>query len=953
MDKTYQPGAIEQHWYETWEHRGYFRPGGSGDPYCIMIPPPNVTGSLHMGHGFNNAVMDCLIRWRRMQGRNTLWQMGTDHAGIATQMVVERQLAAQGVTRHDLGRERFLEKVWEWKAQSGGAITGQLRRLGSSLDWSRERFTMDPGLSNAVREVFVRLHEEGLIYRGKRLVNWDPVLHTAISDLEVENIDARGHLWHFRYPLAGGARTADGRDYLVVATTRPETMLGDTAVAVHPQDERYRDLIGKTVRLPLVGREIPVIADDYVDPEFGSGCVKITPAHDFNDYEVGKRHNLPLINVFTSDARIRAQAEAFDWQGGLAMAVDTTLPEAYRGDDRLAARAKIVADLEALGLVEKIEPHALKVPQGDRSGAVVEPFLTDQWYVRVAPLAEPAIRAVESGAIRFVPQQYENMYFAWMRDLQDWCISRQLWWGHRIPAWYDNAGNVYVGRDEAEVRSKHQLGADIALRQDEDVLDTWFSSALWTFSTLGWPEDTPELRTFHPTSVLVTGFDIIFFWVARMIMMTMHFIKNEDGTPQVPFKTVYVHGLVRDSEGQKMSKSKGNVLDPLDIIDGIDLDRLIAKRTSGMMQPKLADRIAQRTRKEFPEGIAAHGTDALRFTFLWLASTGRDIKFDLGRLEGNRNFCNKIWNAARYVLMNAEGQDCGAGEDAEFQLSLADRWIISRLQRAEREITGALEGFRFDHAAQALYEFVWSDYCDWYLELSKPVLWDETASEALKTGTRRTLVRVLEALLRLAHPFMPFLSEEIWQRVKILAGKTGDTLMLQPWPAADAARIDEDAEADIAWIQQVILGVRNIRGEMNIAPGRKLPVYLRGGDATDRARLDANRSFLERLANLDAIHWLEAGTEAPVSATALAGRLEIHVPMAGLIDRDAELARLDRETGKLEQEIARLEGKLGNARFVDNAPAEVVAREREKAAAAADALRRLTAQRARIAGLGG
>ncbi len=952
MDKTYQPGAIEQHWYQTWEQNGYFQPGGSGDPYCIMIPPPNVTGSLHMGHGFNNAVMDCLIRWRRMQGHNTLWQMGTDHAGIATQMVVERQLGAQGVTRHDLGREKFLEKIWEWKAQSGGAITGQLRRLGSSLDWSRERFTMDPGLSNAVREVFVRLHEEGLIYRGKRLVNWDPVLHTAISDLEVENIDTRGHLWHFRYPLVDGAQTLDGRDYLVVATTRPETMLGDTAVAVHPQDERYRDLIGKTVRLPLVGREIPVIADDYVDPAFGSGCVKITPAHDFNDYAVGKRHNLPLVNVLTSDAKIRAQAEAFDWQGALAMDVDTHLPEAYRGDDRLEARAKIVADLEALGLVEKIEPHALKVPQGDRSGAVVEPFLTDQWYVRVAPLAKTAIAAVESGAIRFVPQQYENMYFAWMRDLQDWCISRQLWWGHRIPAWYDNAGNVYVGRDEAEVRRKHQLAPDIALHQDEDVLDTWFSSALWTFSTLGWPEDTPELRTFHPTSVLVTGFDIIFFWVARMIMMTMHFIKDQGGSPQVPFKTVYVHGLVRDSEGQKMSKSKGNVLDPLDIVDGIGLEELIAKRTSGMMQPKLADQIAKRTRREFPEGIAAHGTDALRFTFLWLASTGRDIKFDLGRLEGNRNFCNKIWNAARYVLMNAEGQDCGAGEDAEFQLSLADRWIISRLQRAEREITEALEGFRFDHAAQALYEFVWSDYCDWYLELSKPVLWDEAASEALKAGTRRTLVRVLEALLRLAHPFMPFLSEEIWQRVKTLAGKAGDTLMLQPWPEANAGRIDSDAEADIAWIQRVILGVRNIRGEMNIAPGRKLPVYLRGGDATDRARLEANRGFLQRLANLEAIHWLDTGADAPVSATALAGQLEIHVPMAGLIDRDAELARLDRETRKLEQEISRLEGKLSNTKFVDNAPPEVVDREREKAAVATDALHRLAAQRERIARLG-
>jgi len=954
MDKSYEPHAIESRCYAFWEAGGHFRPDPAQTaepPYCIMIPPPNVTGTLHMGHAFQDTLMDVLTRYHRMRGAPTLWQPGTDHAGIATQMVVERQLAAQGLGRQDLGREKFLEKVWEWQAQSGGTITGQLRRLGSSVDWSRERFTMDAGLSNAVKEVFVRLHAEGLIYRGKRLVNWDPVLHTAISDLEVENVDEQGSLWHFRYPLAGGAHTADGRDYIVVATTRPETMLGDTAVAVHPDDERYRDLIGKTLRLPLVGREIPIVADAYVDPAFGSGCVKITPAHDFNDYEVGQRHDLPLINVFTSDARIRERAEPFRCDGSVDPGVDTRLPEAYRGDDRLLARKKIVTDLENLGLLDRIEPHALKVPKGDRSGAVVEPLLTDQWYVRVAPLARTAIDAVESGAIQFVPKQYENLYFAWMRDIQDWCISRQLWWGHRIPAWYDAAGHVYVGRDEAEVRARHQLGAEVALRQDEDVLDTWFSSALWTFSTLGWPEDTPELRTFHPTDVLVTGFDIIFFWVARMIMMTMHFIRNEDGTPQVPFRTVYVHGLVRDGEGQKMSKSKGNVLDPLDIIDGIALDALVAKRTAGMMQPKPAEQIAQRTRKEFPEGIAAHGTDALRFTFLWLAATGRDIKFDLGRLEGNRNFCNKIWNAARYVLMNAEGQDCGQDAGADYRLSLADRWIISRLQRAEREIAAALEGFRFDHAAQALYEFVWSDYCDWYLELSKPVLWDEAAPESLKTGTRRTLVRVLEALLRLAHPFMPFLTEEIWQRVKALAGKQGDTIMLQPWPEPNAARSDAEAEADIAWIQQVILGVRTIRGEMNIAPGRKLPVYLRGGNTEDRTRLDANRTFLERLANLDAIHWLEADVEAPISATALAGQLEIHVPMAGLIDRDAELARLDREMHKLEQEIARLEGKLGNAKFVANAPAEVVAREREKIVTAADARQRLAAQRERIAGL--
>ncbi|MCG8537352.1 MAG: valine--tRNA ligase, partial [Pseudomonadales bacterium] len=742
MEKTFNPNAIESHWYKTWEEKGYFKPSGQGESYTIMIPPPNVTGSLHMGHGFNNAVMDCLVRYRRMQGRNTLWQPGTDHAGIATQMVVERQLAAQDITRHDLGREKFLEKVWEWKEQSGGTITRQIRRLGSSVDWSRERFTMDDGLSNAVKEVFVRLHEEGLIYRGKRLVNWDPKLHTAISDLEVENIDQKGKMWHFRYPLANGATTADGNDYIIVATTRPETMLGDTAVAVNPKDERYQNLIGKNVMLPLVNREIPIIADDYVDMEFGTGCVKITPAHDFNDYEVGKRHNLPLVNVLTIDAAIREQAEAFNFDGSVNMEVDVTLPETYRGDDRFVARKKVVADLEALGLLEKIDDHALKVPKGDRSGVVVEPFLTDQWYVRVAPLAEPAIKAVENGDIQFVPKQYENMYFAWMRDIQDWCISRQLWWGHRIPAWYDNEGNVYVGRSEKEVRSKHNIDASVALHQDEDVLDTWFSSALWTFSTLGWPDDLESLKTFHSTDVLVTGFDIIFFWVARMIMMTMHFIKNEDGTPQVPFKTVYVHGLVRDSEGQKMSKSKGNVLDPLDIIDGIDLETLVQKRTTGLMNPKDAAKIEKRTRKEFADGIASYGTDSMRFTFLSLASTGRDIKFDIGRLEGYRNFCNKLWNASRYVLMNTEDQDCGL-TNTEVELSLADRWILSRLQVTSQQVSKALDEFRFDHASQALYEFIWNEYCDWYLELSKPTLTNESTSDAAKRGTRRTLLQVL------------------------------------------------------------------------------------------------------------------------------------------------------------------------------------------------------------------
>ncbi|MFP1682285.1 valine--tRNA ligase [Alloalcanivorax sp. C16-1] len=907
MDKTYQPERIEQAWYETWEEAGHFRPSGEGDPFTIVIPPPNVTGSLHMGHAFQDTIMDTLVRYRRMQGRNTLWQVGTDHAGIATQMVVERRLAAEGTNRHELGREKFLEKVWEWKAESGGTITRQLRRMGASVDWSRERFTMDESLSRAVREVFVRLHQEGLIYRGKRLVNWDPALHTAISDLEVENREEQGHLWHFRYPLS------DGSGHLVVATTRPETMLGDTAVAVHPEDPRYKDLVGQSIRLPLTDRDIPIIADDYVDPDFGSGCVKITPAHDFNDYEMGKRHDLPMINILTDDAHLNDE-----------------VPAAYRGLERFEARKKVVDDLDALGLLEKVADHTLQVPRGDRSGVVIEPYLTDQWFVAVEALAKPSIEAVENGDIRFVPKNYENMYFSWMRDLEDWCISRQLWWGHRIPAWYDDDGNIYVGRDEAEVRAEHDLGGR-SLRQDEDVLDTWFSSALWTFSTLGWPEQTEDLKTFHPTDVLVTGFDIIFFWVARMIMMTLKF------TDQVPFKTVYVHGLVRDAEGQKMSKSKGNVLDPLDLIDGIQLEDLVDKRTRGLMQPQKEKQIAKRTRKEFPDGINAYGTDALRFTFLSLASTGRDIKWDMGRIEGYRNFCNKIWNAARYVLMNTEGQDCGLDPNAgEVSLSLADRWITSALQRAEREVSEALDQFRFDVASQAAYEFIWNEYCDWYLELSKPVLYGDDYSEAEKRGTRRTLVRVLEAILRLSHPFMPFITEEIWQKVAPLAGKgAGDdaahaTIMRQPYPAADADRIDETAEQDIEWIKAVITAIRNIRGEMRIPPGKALDVYLHNGKDSDRARLDANHNFLCRLARLEAITWLSPEDSAPASATGLVGDMEILVPMAGLIDKNAEIERLGKEIDKLRKEVARGDAKLRNPNFVDKAPDAVVAKEREK-----------------------
>lgn len=949
MDKTYQPHAIEATWYQSWETNQYFAPQGSGQPYTIMIPPPNVTGSLHMGHGFNNAIMDALIRYRRMQGRNTLWQPGTDHAGIATQMVVERQLAAQGLDRHDLGREDFLKKVWEWKEESGGTITRQIRRLGSSVDWSRERFTMDDGMSDAVQEAFVRLHEDGLIYRGKRLVNWDPKFHTAISDLEVENHDEKGFLWNLRYPLADGVKTADGQDYLVVATTRPETMLGDSAVAVNPDDERYKALIGSFIDLPLVGRRIPIVGDDYCDPEFGTGCVKITPAHDFNDYEVGKRHNLPLINILDQDAAILAVAQVFNADGTVNDVVDNSLPAEFAGLDRFEARKQIVAALQAADLLVSIDDHALKTPRGDRSGAVIEPWLTDQWYVSTKPLAEPAIAAIEDGRIQFVPKQYENMYFSWMRDIQDWCISRQLWWGHRIPAWYDDAGNVYVGRNEAEVRSKHNLG-DINLRQDNDVLDTWFSSGLWTFSTLGWPEQTEYLKTFHPTDVLVTGFDIIFFWVARMIMMTMHLVKNEDGTPQIPFKTVYVHGLVRDSLGHKMSKSKGNVLDPLDIIDGIDLESLVEKRTSGMMQPQMAKAIEKQTREEFADGIASYGTDALRFTFLSLASTGRDVKFDMGRVDGYRNFCNKIWNAARYVMMQCEDQDCGL-DDQAVELTVADRWIISQLQRTEAEVSRQLDNFRFDLAAQALYEFIWNQYCDWYLELSKPVLWDKEAPAELTRGTRRTLVRVLEAALRLAHPFMPFITEEIWQRIAPMAGKTGATIMLQPFPASTNDAVDAQAEGDIEWLKELMLALRNIRAEMNIGPGTPLPLYLGNTTAEDLRRLEVNSVTLTKLAKLESVTLLTADQEAPMSATALVGEMQVLVPMAGLIDTKAELARLDKEMQRLNGEIKRVSGKLSNQGFVAKAPADVIEKERAKQVDYEQALARLTEQHTRIASL--
>ncbi|EKN3952472.1 valine--tRNA ligase [Yersinia enterocolitica] len=951
LDKTYSPQEIEQPLYEHWEKQGYFKPNGdtSKESYCIMIPPPNVTGSLHMGHAFQQTIMDTLIRYQRMQGKNTLWQAGTDHAGIATQMVVERKIAAEeGKTRHDYGRDAFIDKIWQWKGESGGTITRQMRRLGNSVDWERERFTMDDGLSNAVKEVFVRLHKEDLIYRGKRLVNWDPKLRTAISDLEVENRESKGSMWHLRYPLADGAKTTDGKDYLVVATTRPETVLGDTGVAVNPEDPRYKDLIGKEVILPLVGRRIPILGDEHADMEKGTGCVKITPAHDFNDYEVGKRHALPMINILTFDGDIRSEAEVFDTNGEATDACSGAIPEQFQGLERFAARKAVVAEFDKLGLLEEVKAHDLTVPYGDRGGVVIEPMLTDQWYVRTAPLAKVAIEAVENGEIQFVPKQYENMYYSWMRDIQDWCISRQLWWGHRIPAWYDEQGKVYVGRDEAEVRRENNLGADVALRQDEDVLDTWFSSGLWTFSTLGWPEQTEALKTFHPTSVVVSGFDIIFFWIARMIMLTMHFMKDENGKPQVPFKTVYMTGLIRDDEGQKMSKSKGNVIDPLDMVDGISLEELLEKRTGNMMQPQLAEKIRKRTEKQFPNGIEPHGTDALRFTLAALASTGRDINWDMKRLEGYRNFCNKLWNASRFVLMNTEGQDCGQN-GGEMVLSLADRWILAEFNQTIKAYREAMDTYRFDLAANILYEFTWNQFCDWYLELAKPVM--NSGSEAELRGTRHTLIEVLEALLRLAHPIIPYITETIWQRVKTLKGITADTIMLQPFPEYDASQVDEKALSDLEWIKQTIIAVRNIRAEMNIAPGKPLEVMLRGANAEAQRRVLENQSFIQSLARLSSLTLLPEGDKGPVSVTKLVEGAEVLIPMAGLIDKATELERLAKEVAKLEAEIERIEGKLSNEGFVARAPEAVVAKERERMAACAEAKQKLIEQQATIAAL--
>ena len=921
MEKTYSPQAIEQGCYQQWENHRYFEPNGDGKPFCIMLPPPNVTGSLHMGHGFQHTLIDILVRYKRMMGDRTLWQPGTDHAGISTQLVVEAQLDKKGLSRKNMTRDEFLTHIWKWKEQSGGQITNQMRRMGSSADWSRERFTMDEGLSAAVQKVFIQLHDEGLIYRGTRLVNWDPKLGTAISDLEVISEEEDGFLWHIRYPVEGS------NESLIVATTRPETLLGDAAVAVHPNDDRYQHLIGKHVHLPLCDRTIPIIADEYVEREFGTGCVKITPAHDFNDHEIGKRHDLPLISIFTKKGTTNKNA-----------------PIKYQAIDRFIAREQIINDLKDAELLVKVEPYKIKIPRGEKSNVIIEPLLTDQWYVKIKPLAEPAIMAVKNGDIRFVPENWNKTYFQWMENIDDWCISRQLWWGHRIPAWYDSHGHVYVGYSENDVRFKYKLDPNLPLKQDDDVLDTWFSSALWPFSSLGWPARTSDLETFYPTNVLFTGFDIIFFWVARMIMMGLKF------TGKVPFKEIVITGLICDSEGKKMSKSKGNVLDPIDIIDGISLSELLEKRTNSLMLNSARESIIKTTRKQFPEGIPAYGTDALRFTYCSLASNARQVRFDMNRVEGYRNFCNKLWNAARFVLLSTN-EERVEFDDGAFQYSPSDQWILSCLQRTIERCHQNIVNYRFDLLANTLYDFVWHEYCDWYLELSKTVLYDDKAIAPMKRGTRRTLINVLSRILKLLHPIMPFITEAIWQRMTKLTSENSETIMLSKYPQIEEHFINPTIEDEFEWLKKVVQSIRTIRSEMEISPSKQIPLIIRNSSTTIQERINKYQAILKSLSKLTQINYLNHNDEVPIAASAVVGDIELLIPMANLIDKEAELNRINKELSKLDKDINFAEDKLNNQAFTDKAPENIIFAMQEKRLQAQHAKDKLLQNKANIEAL--